>query len=187
MRRRFTILLLAVIVTLVAGVPAAAQVRIARVGVVNSLKDLGIAIQTVESGSSGFNTYSLLLNLDGVITGDYPMPGAKMHWSHQEIVASRDFEDFRTFLYFGGGACAGFLRDTATKMHSNPGLMLSMTADAGVMLRYKGSIDIALEWSAEMGLHLRRDETYLDKMGLSWYANGILHSWMPYLTVYYKF
>lgn len=166
---------------------AAGQIRVARLGVVNSLKDLGFTIQTVESGSSGFNSYSVLLNMDGVIGGEEPWPGAKVHWCHQEILASRSFEDFHCYFYLGGGTSGGFVRDFNKLQHSNSGIMASMTADAGVLLRYHGSIDIAIDWCAELGLHLRRDETYVKKLNLSWYANGLLQCWMPSLTIYYKF
>ena len=179
--------LILVLLAFLAANPAAGQVRIARIGIVNSLKDMGLAVQTVENGSTGFNSYSLLINMDGVLNGEESWPGAKMHWCHQEIIASRDFEDFHCFFYFGGGASGGFVRDFSTLQHSNPGMMASMTADAGVLLRYRGNIDIALDWYAEIGMHLRKDENYVDKYNLSWYANGLLHCWMPCLTIYYKF
>lgn len=175
------------IMACLAVIPATAQVRIARIGVVNSLKDMGLAVQTVESGSTGFNSYCLLINMDGVISGDVSRPGAKIHWDHQEIIASREFDDCRWFFYFGGGASGGYVRDYSPLQQSNHGIMASMTADAGVLLRYRGNIDIALDWCAEIGMHLRKDESYVNKLNLSWYANGLLHCWMPYLTVYYKF
>lgn len=166
---------------------ATCQIRISRVGVVSSLKDMGITLQTVKSGSTGFNSYSLLFNMYGVISGNETWPGIKLHWCHQEILASKEFRDCHCFLYLGGGACGGYVRDFSSLQHPNPGIMASMTADAGVLLRYRSDIDIAIDFSAEMGLHLRRDETFEKRMNLSWYANGLLNCWMPSLTIYYKF
>ena len=90
MKARFNIAFLALIFLQSLAFGASAQVRIVRMGVANSFKDMGICVQTVEEGSSGFNNYSLLVNLDKVISGDAPWPGAKMHWCHQEIVHSID-------------------------------------------------------------------------------------------------
>ena len=187
MKARFNIAFLALIFLQSLAFGASAQVRIVRMGVANSFKDMGICVQTVEEGSSGFNNYSLLVNLGKVITGDAPSPGAKLHWCHQEIVHSIDRGEYRLSLYFGGGAVAGFVRDYSKLSIPNPGLMAGMTADAGLLLCYRGNVDIAIDWSAEMALHLRRDEVYNRQFNLSWYVNGLLHAWIPCLTIYYKF
>ena len=74
MKARFNIAFLALIFLQSLAFGASAQVRIVRMGVANSFKDMGICVQTVEEGSSGFNNYSLLVNLGKVITGMLPRP-----------------------------------------------------------------------------------------------------------------
>lgn len=166
---------------------AGAQIRIPRIGILNSPKALGITVQTLENQSDAFNTFSLMADMDGIFTGEAKDPGARMCWIHGEPILKGVGDGFDYTFYAGAGASFGFVRDFGSTIHRNHGLTLAMASVAGVMLEFPGHIDLAIDFSAELGLHLRKDETYPDRTDLSWYANGILNCWMPQITLFYRF
>jgi len=165
---------------------ASAESRVERAGIVNSPKGFGISMGIQQSDRQIYNTLNLVADLEGILDGSEDTPGIKFSYIHENILKAGTIRDDVGYkLFFGGGFSAGFVKDHGPSVR-NHGAMLGMAAAAGVIFIFPGSIDIALSFTGEFGLHLRTDEKY-GNLDLAWYENGVIKAPIPQITLYYRF
>ena len=185
--RKPALIILFAAAALLLGCPGAnAQRRIERVGLLNSPKGFGVSLGIQQEDRRVYNTVSLTADLDGILGGIESTPGVKFTWLHQNQIRGgviRDDVDYG--LYLGGGFTTGWVRDHGAP-NRNHGAILGMAAGAGVVFLFPNHIDIALSFTGEFGLQLRKDETF-GTLDLSWYENGVLKALIPQVTLYYRF
>ena len=165
---------------------ASAGSRVAQAGVISSPKGFGISLGTRQNDRHIYNTLDLTADLEGILRGTENTPGIKLSYLHENILKSGTIrDDVACNFYVGGGVSAGYVKDHGPS-DRNHGAMLGLAAGVGVIFIFPGHIDIAIGFTGEFGLHLRKDERY-GNLDLSWYENGVLKAPIPQITLYYRF
>ena len=161
-------------------------------GVFNSIKGIGLTFhQPVDE--TEFNSFTLFTEVYGIPTGRTGQVGVKFNYSRNIIFHQTDFENSLLSFYAGPGVSAGYLRDAEFGLHENhlvplkhkPGFMLALSGTVGSHFHFRRKLSIDISFTADLGIHLRRDET-LNSIGLNLYKNGIFQALYPQVSILYS-
>lgn len=164
-------------------------IHIIRAGLNNSFKTQGISLMTNSNRKENtFNSYLVGLDTYGIYQKKTTQPGVKFQFSHNTVLSYKEITNgVFCLLYAGGGGVAGYVKDYASTMR-NSGVLLGITASAGGLLAFSGTrFELGMDFTAEMGLHLRKMVESNGSLGLSWYANGLIRALIPQILIYYRF
>ncbi|MBO4606088.1 MAG: hypothetical protein J5667_06100 [Bacteroidales bacterium] len=165
---------------------ASAQRRIERAGVINSPKGFGLSVGIAQSDRRIYNTVNLTADMEGILDGTETTPGIKFSWLHENILRRGVIRDDVSYCFFvSGGFTTGYVKDHGAA-NRNHGAILGLAAGTGVVFMFSERIDIALGFTGEFGMQLRKDETF-GTLDLSWYENGVIKAPIPQITLYYRF
>ena len=163
-------------------------------GIYNSPKGFGAAVQ-ISSSEGAFDNFSLVADFSGLFTRRCDHPGVKFNYSHNYVFATTEKEGMRYQLYLGPGFTAGWLHDWekgrweqtgGTAFRKNYGGMAALSGSAGCRFIFERRLTLDLFWTAEVGIHIRRNEIQ-ETPAISFYLNGIMQSLYPQLLIMYRF
>lgn len=137
-----------------------------------------------------FENIALYAEIYGIPTGRCSSPGVKLCYSHNVILKRMEFETARLSFYAGPGVSAGYLRDaeigkyegTDFTLTRNPGFMAALSGTGGCHFNFCRNIALDLSFTAEIGIHVRRDEK-VHSLNLNFYRNGLLQALYPQLSI----
>ena len=100
-------------------------------------------------------------------------------------------------LYAGPGISFGYVHDhdkgrklfdIGSLIANNDGFMFAVSGDAGCRFDFGKTIALDLSFTADAGLHVRRNEKEksYEAASLSIYNNGLLQALYPQLTILFK-
>lgn len=185
MKKPLTITLTAIAVLL--GIQTHAQPVSA--GIFNSLKGIGATVE-LPHGTDEFTSLSAFVEIFGIPTGRCDKPGGKFNFSHNFIFRKYDNDATLFELYAGPGLSAGYMRDfevgkrvdTILKLTDTPGLMAALSGRAGCRFSFEKRIALNLSFTAEFGIHARRDRN-VNNINVRMYHNGLLQCLYPELSI----
>ncbi|MGM9742305.1 MAG: hypothetical protein ACI3ZC_04535 [Candidatus Cryptobacteroides sp.] len=160
--------------------PLRATGQKAELGVISSPRSAGIALLLSGKGEnrSLIRTY---VDLYKVIDGTCETPGYKVDYHMLYRVCDRKFsDDFSLNLSAGPGAAAGYVHDKG----KNRGLGLGLSGAFIMALEFR-SVTLAAGISAILGCHVSSSRLH-DKT-LDFYKNGVYQSYIPEITISYRF
>lgn len=168
-----------------------AQTRCA--GLFNSLKGFGLSVSN-KIDEDEFNSLELFADFYGLLSGRSEYPGIKFNYTHSKVLKTWIGSDIATALYAGPGVTAGYVRDYQKGYYElrkfvftqNYGAAAGLSGTIGFRFLFSRRISIDLSWTAELGLHLRKDEK-LDTFQLRFYRNGLFLAPYPQLKLEYFF
>lgn len=164
-------------------------IKVLRLGVMNSIKEQSIVVLTNSSKKENtFNTYSLSADCYGIFNHKARQPGVKFMFSHNTILHRVTLNESIDYLiYIGAGGVCGYVRDYSN-MKFNPGALLGLTTSAGCIMAFAGTnFEMGLDFTAQWAIHLRQMEEQNARLGLSWYANGLIYALIPQVCIIYRF
>ena len=140
--------------------------------------------------------FTFYVDVYGVITSRCSYPGYKLNLSRQYVFKRFQRDGYNMTLYAGPGISAGFVRDHdkrrgidfSSLMSDNQGLMFALSGDAGCRFDFDGRVALDLSFTAEAGVHVRRNEREQNYPAtyLSVYNNGLMQVLYPQLTILFK-
>jgi hypothetical protein len=102
----------------------------------------------------------------------------------------------RIRMFAGPGIGAGYVRDhdkgrgidLTTLISDNPGLAFAASGDIGWRFDFGGFVSLDLSFTAEAGVHARRNEREKGyaATSLSIYNNGLMQAFYPQLSIVFK-
>lgn len=157
-------------------------------GVFNSIKGVGATVR-FPSGME-FGNISLYAEIYGIPTGRCSTPGVKLCYSHNIILKGMEFETARLSFYAGPGVSVGYMRDaeigkyegTDFTLARNSGFMAALSGTGGCLFNFSRNIALDLSFTAELGIHVRRDEK-VHSLNMNFYRNGLLQALYPQLSI----
>lgn len=165
-------------------------------GLFNSPKGIGASVHLPEKDGI-FHTANAYVDIYGVATSRCSYPGYKMNVSRQYVCRRFQKEGYSVSFYAGPGISFGYVRDhdkgrgfdLTSLMADNEGFALAVSGDAGFLFDFGSNVFLDLSWTAEAGIHLRRNETEKSykAASLSLYNNGLIQAIYPQLTVLFRF
>lgn len=169
-----------------AGVPSA--------GIYNSFKGIGVTAQFNGASVKDMHIAHLFGDFYGVPTGRAREVGIKFNYTRAYVFSEIPSEECIFKFYAGPGASLGYVRDyehgyyenLSLHLKNNPGGMTSLSGTAGCIVDFSKKIFINLSWTAELGIHVRRNAT-TGKTELNWYKNGIFQALYPQLSIMTEF
>lgn len=164
-------------------------------GLFNSPKGIGAQYRfPVKDGI--FHTATGFVDIYGIPTSRCLYPGYRFNFSRQYVISELESNGLRYLFYLGPGVSFGYVRDhdkgrgidLTSLMSDNPGFMLALSAGTGCRIDFGGRIALDLSFSAEGGVHVRRNEKEkgYTAASLSVYNNGFMQAWYPQLTILFK-
>lgn len=172
--------------------PAGAQ----EFGLFSSPKGVGGSVRFPEKDGI-FHTAHAYVDIYGVATSRCSYPGFKANFSRQYVCRRFQRDGYSVAFYAGPGISLGYVRDhdkgrgfdLTSLMADNEGFALAVSGDAGFFFDFGRNVFLDLSWTAEAGIHLRRNEAEkkYTAASLSLYNNGLLQAIYPQLTVYFRF
>ncbi len=165
-------------------------------GLYNSLKGIGASVRLPEKDGI-FHTVNAYVDIYGVATSRCSYPGYKMNVSRQYVCRRFQRDGYSVAFYAGPGISLGYVRDhdkgrgfdLTSLMADNEGFALAVSGDAGFFFDFGRNVFLDLSWTAEAGIHLRRNESERSykASSLSLYNNGFLQAIYPQLTILFRF
>ncbi len=164
---------------------------ITRIGETSSFKGHSISVLTTnDRRENSFLRFTATLDTYGMLSDRTTKPGVKASVTYNTIVRNGSInEDIVYIVYLGAGGVTGYLKDYYKESVRNHGVILGIAPTVGGMVAFRGTnIELGLDFTAEVALQLRRmEETSSGRLGLSWYANGLLRALIPQVSIYYRF
>ena len=159
-------------------------------GVFNSLKGIGAALELPAKDSSEFNSFALYAEIFGIPTGRCSEPGVKFNWSHNFILWDTEKDSTVYSIYAGPGISCGYMRDfelgkrkdKSLVLTKKPGVMTALSGTGGARFSFSGRIALDLSFTLDLGIFVRRDEA-LNNFDLNLYRNGLAQSLYPQLSI----
>ena len=175
------ILILTLLILPVLGCQAPAQeVKSLTFGTFHSPKGLGICLG-VQQEASSFDSFDVIADMFGILSGDYTRPGVKATYYRGIILKHREGTEFSTDLYAGPGVTAGYVRD----IHEPLSIVAGMSGVAGGRLLFERKrLIINFEAGMDLALELNRNNRY-KKTDLKLYQAGIFHIFYPQIRIQY--
>lgn len=168
--------------------PAGAQ----EAGFLNSPKGFGAQYRFAEADGI-FHTATALIDIYGIPSSRCSSPGLRFNFSRQYIFKQLESRGVSFTLYAGPGLSAGVVRDhdkgrwfdLKSLISENPGFMLALSGDAGCRFGFGRRISLDLSFTADAGIHVRRneDQPAYPATSLSVYNNGFLQALYPQFTI----
>ncbi len=171
-------ILAAIFCFLLLQIPLAAQVE--RVGVFNSRKGFGIALERRVNKLS-YNTFTLFADMYGRYLTDEGHCGVKFNFTHSNILQGWKKGDADIYIFAGAGASAGYVHEFGFPPEQYLP-MCALSGKVGVFARLPGAIDLSLSFTGEAGICL---DAGSDTLHI--YAEGIQSAIWPELTIYFRF
>ena len=162
---------------------------VSRVGLVSSFKAHSIIIlSNSDKKEDSFNSYFLSLDTYGLYSHINDKAGVKAGVIHNSIIEKGFIDKSVAYIiYAGAGGVAGYVRDYST-IERNLGFIFGLNTSVGALASFKGSkLELGVEFDAEWAFQIRKMEESDGRLGLSWYANGILRALFPNISLFYRF
>ncbi len=166
------------------------SIVITRIGETSSFKGHSISLITTSGRKeNAFLKFSAGLDTYGIISHKTISPGGKLSLTHNTILKNSYInDDIAYILYMGAGGVVGYLKDYYRETIKNHGVIMGVSTTLGGLVAFKKSnIELGLDFTADLALQLRKMEENENRLGLSWYANGLLRAIIPQISIYYRF
>lgn len=151
------------------------------IGTFHSPKGLGVCME-LQADKSMFDSFDIIADMYGVLTGQYSTPGIKATYCRNIILKHIDREDCALDLYAGPGVTAGYVRD----IHEPYSLVAGMAGSAGCRMDfYKKNIIIYMELGVDLAGEFNRDNRF-KTLNLNIYKSGIYHIFYPQVRILYR-
>ncbi len=160
-----------------------------RIGIVSSYKSYSLNyITSSPKHINGFDELSLIMDCYGLYNDAISSPGFKLDYSHNTIIKRIVLnEEIAYIVYAGAGGLIGYVKDYS-ELPRNYGGIVGLSTKIGSIVAFRNSnFEIGLSFTAEWALHLRRMEESHGKLGLSWYANGLIWAFVPQISIFRRF
>lgn len=164
-------------------------------GLFNSPKGIGASLYLPEKDGI-FHTVTAYVDIYGIPSSRCLYPGFKANFSRQYSLRSWEMDGYRIRMYAGPGISAGYVRDhdkgrgidLTTLISDNPGLAFAASGDIGWRFDFGGFVSLDLSFTAEAGVHARRNEREKGyaATSLSIYNNGLMQAFYPQLSIVFK-
>ncbi|MBO4671932.1 MAG: hypothetical protein J5640_08875 [Bacteroidales bacterium] len=165
-------------------------------GLFSSPKGIGASVHFPEKDGI-FHTLHAYVDIYGVATSRCSFPGYKANFSRQYVCGRFQRDGYSIAFYAGPGLSLGYVRDhdkgrgfdLTSLLADNEGMALAISGDAGFLFDFGRNVFLDLSWTAEAGIHLRRNEAewQYDAASMSLYNNGLLQAIYPQLTILFRF
>lgn len=176
-----TMILLPALLLLLPEVFSYAQNTSPEYGLASSPRGIGLALMTQKSPAY-FNSYSLVADLNGVLSGKRPFPGLKGTYVYDVILKEFTVEnDVSACFYAGPGLVAGYVRDTDKPF----GVVSGLAGNTGVRFDFKRGVSILAECQADIAVYLSRNQRY-GNIDLTLYNAGVVRSFYPHIKIMFK-
>ena len=188
-KRTLTVLFLLVFPLCAISAEERLPLSLTRAGLVSSFKAQSLSIlSTSNKKENSFNSYNLTLDTYGLYSNVSDYPGVKLNIVHNSIIDSgRINDEIAYIIYMGAGGVAGYVRDYSA-LPRNHGFIFGLNTCAGALASFRGSrLELGVEFDAEWAFQIRKMEESDGRIGLSWYANGVLRALIPKISLYYRF
>ncbi len=167
------------------------RLNIVRIGETSSFKGHSVSVLTTyDRRENSFLRFSATLDTYGMLRDKTLEPGVKVSVVYNTIIQNGTVNDDIVYIiYMGAGGVTGYLKDYYRESVRNHGVILGISPTVGGMLAFRGTnIELGLDFTAELALQLRKmEETSSGRLGLSWYANGLMRALIPQVSIYYRF
>lgn len=149
-------------------------------GIFQSPKGIGVSADLFSS-TEHFDTFTLTMDLQCILSGKSSTPGIKLTYNYNKPIKEIKSGNGEPVIFYAGpGIACGYLRDTNSRI----GLMCGISADAGCMVFYESRLSLCVEFSVELGFHLREDS----RVGVSdfkFYEAGLTRAYLPQIKIQY--
>lgn len=150
------------------------------IGTFHSPKGFGLCAE-FKVDSTSFNAVTVIADMHGVLTGEYPRPGVKATYTRDIVMRHFDKEGYFVDLYIGPGLTLGYARDI-NKPYS---LITGLACVAGSRFSFSTRLAVSIELCTDIALELTRNPRY-GNLDLSIYKSGIYHTIFPQLRIQYS-
>lgn len=165
-------------------------------GIFNSLKGIGASVRFPERNGV-FHSATAFVDIYGIATSRCSYPGYKANFSRQYSLKTWKLDDYSIKMYAGPGLSVGYVRDhdkgrgidLVSLISDNEGMMFAASGDIGWMFDFGGLVSLDLSFTADAGVHVRRNEKERGywSPSLSIYNNGLMQAFYPQLTIWFRF
>ena len=165
------------------------------VGLYNSFKGFGATVRFPEKDGV-FHTVLAYIDIYGVPTSRCSNPGIRFNASRQYVFARKERGDVHMTFYAGPGVTAGYVRDhdkgrgfdLVSLFGNTEGIAIALSGDAGCRFDFPGPVSLDLSFTADLGIHMRRNELEWGYFApsVSIFNNGIFHALYPQLTILFR-
>lgn len=165
-------------------------------GIFNSLKGIGASVRFPERNGV-FHSATAFVDIYGIATSRCSYPGYKANFARQYSLKTWKLDDYSIKMYAGPGLSVGYVRDhdkgrgidLVSLISDNEGMMFAASGDIGWMFDFGGLVSLDLSFTADAGVHVRRNEKERGywSPSLSIYNNGLMQAFYPQLTIWFRF
>lgn len=164
------------------------------VGVSSSASGFGITSQWIIKDGQEINSFNLILDSYGMLSGISDTPGASFSFTRDYVFKYIVFEHFDFIAYAGTGAMIGYVRDYEKGIFKSPrkefekemGWAIGMCGSLGIILDYDRNISLGFSINPIFGAHIRQEQ-YAPVIKLSLYKNGLMQTVLPKISIMYRF
>lgn len=151
-------------------------------GVLNSYKGFGFYAK-VPSDAFSWHSFQLYADIYGMPSGLISSPGVLFNYSKNQILHTDANDGFYRIIHAGPGIAIGYANDSGK---NRPGVIAGLSGNAGCLWMFDSGFGIDVSLSLIAGLHVRKDKSLSNNI-LTFYNNGLYESWLPLVSIFYKF
>ena len=152
--------------------------QVVDIGLLSSPKSVGFSFRHL-SRNQNLSVVRLSADILDVLSHKHDNAGIKCDYAMlMPLTAGRIGEDTQFSVMAGPGASVGYVADHGTSKGHMCGLMGAVCID----FAFKVPVHISLSANAILGCHITKDGKTLE-----FYKNCIYRSWIPEITIYYRF
>lgn len=158
-----------------------AQGKIKAAGAEFAFTGIGINLQTYTSSRTSFHNISIDMDLQDVLTGRSRVPGIRMSYIMDYILATTRTDSFTLRWFAGPGFTAGHVRD----MGRGSGIMAGICGNAGAEFSFTVPVCISISFTPCLATHISYSS---GTPGLDIYRSGLLlQAISPRIGIRYEF
>ena len=149
-------------------------------GTTHSPKGFGVYADFLWPGR-GFNSFGVSADIYGISSLKASVPGVRFSFLHNVVLkqGSLGDGDASYSIFAGPGLMAGYLLDRDMR----EGIAAGLTGAGGVRFDFPSSFAVSIFLQGDLALHMK----IKPKTTLAMYQNGLYQSWMPILSISYRF
>lgn len=158
-----------------------AQGKMKAAGAEFALTGIGINLQKYTSSRTSFHNISIDMDMKDVLSGRSRVPGVRMSYTMDYILATASTASFTLRWFAGPGFTAGYVRD----MRKGFGIMAGICGNAGAEFSFMVPVCISISFTPCLATHISYSS---GTPGLDIYRSGLLiQSVSPRVGIRYEF
>lgn len=148
-------------------------------GSYQSPKGFGLSIEPYKDSLS-FNSYTVMADMFGILTGEYNSPGVRFIYCRKFIFSQIQRDDYMLDIFGGPGLSVGLGRD----FHAPMSVISGMHGCIGGRFSFARRISVSMELGADLAFKLNKNQR--GRTELSFYRAGLIHVLYPEIRIQYN-